>query len=46
MNYTYTVSVIDEVWHELCRIEVKRNKSLFNAVHAVIVGDYDIIPPS
>ena len=42
-EYACTVSVCDDGWQELCRMEVKGNKSLFNAVHAVITGDYDII---
>ena len=42
MNYEYTIGVLDAGWHELCRIEVLGNGSLFNAVHAVIAGDYDI----
>ena len=42
MNYEYTIGVLDDGWHELCRIEVRGNRSLFNAVHAVIAGDYDI----
>lgn len=42
MNYEYTISVLDDGWHELCRIRVRGNRSLFNAVHAVIAGDYDI----
>ena len=42
-EYTCTVSVCDDGWHELCRIEVPGNASLFNAVHAVVAGHYDIL---
>jgi hypothetical protein len=42
MNYEYTIGVLDDGWHELCRIRVRGNRSLFNAVHAVIAGDYGI----
>ena len=34
--------MLDAGWHELCRIEVLGNGSLFNAVRAVIAGDYGI----
>lgn len=42
-EYTCTVSVCSYGWHELCRIDVPRHGSLFNAVHAVVAGHYDII---
>ena len=42
-SYTYTVSMCDDGWHELCRIEVPGNASLFNVVHAVVTGHYDIL---
>ena len=42
-EYTCTVSVCVYGWHELCRIDVPRHGSLFDAVHAVVAGHYDII---
>jgi len=42
-GYTCTVSVCVYGWHELCRIDVSRHGSLFDAVHAVVAGHYDII---
>ena len=42
-EYTCTVSVCVYGWHELCRIDVPRHGSLFNAVHAVVAGHYEII---
>ena len=42
-EYTCTVSVCSYGWHELCRIDVPRHGSLFDAVHAVVAGHYDII---
>ena len=41
-EYTCTVSVCSYGWHELCRIDVPRHGSLFNAVHEVLAGHYDI----
>ena len=41
-EYTYRVSVCDVWWYELYYIDVPRHGSLFNAVHAVLVGHYDI----
>ena len=42
-EYTCTVSVCVYGWHELCRIDVPRHGSLFDAVHAVVAGHYEII---
>ena len=41
-EYASTVSVCDDGWHELCRIVVPGDASLFNAVHAEVAGHYDI----
>ena len=32
----------DDGWHELCRIDVPGDASLFDAVHAMVAGDYYI----
>ena len=42
-EYTCTVSVCSYGWHELCLIYVPRHGSLFDAVHAVVAGHYEII---
>ena len=41
-EYTCRVSVCDDGWHELCRIDVPGDASLFDAVHAMVAGDYYI----